>query len=75
MSIYPVKISKWYVEGKPFGKEIPRLKSMLESGYFKCEKCKKSVSMEHGWVMHSITYGGSSDCWCSNECIGYEAVE
>ena len=75
MSIYPVKISKWYVAGKPFGKELPMLESMLNSGHFNCAKCNKQVGMSEGWVLHSITFGGPDERWCSDECIGYEAVE
>ena len=69
MSIYPVKISEWYVEGKPFGEEIEKLKEMLEFACFYCSVCKKPVSRENGYVMHSITFGGASETWCSEECL------
>lgn len=72
MSIYPVKISDWYVKGNPFGKEIPMLKSILDSGYFNCLRCKKPVPWDRGYVMHSITFGGPSECWCSVECLEVE---
>jgi len=73
MSIFPVKISEWYVEGKPFGDQIEMLSSMLDSGYFKCHECGKSVKFDSdGWVYHSITFGGCSTVWCSDNCFNKE---
>ena len=67
MSIYPVKIKEWYVKGKPFGDEIPMLKSLLKS--FPCIVCGSKVEWDKGWVMHSITFGGPNEVWCSDQCI------
>jgi len=67
MSIYPVKINEWYVEGKPFGTEIDTLKMMLP--HIECHRCRKPISWDEGYVMHSITYGGPDAAWCSKECM------
>jgi hypothetical protein len=67
MSVYPVKINKWYVEGEPFGEEIPHLKSILR--YLRCCKCGKKIRWDRGYVMHSITFGGPDNCWCSKKCL------
>lgn len=66
MSIYPVPIAKWYVEGKPFGQEIKTLKWILK--HITCAKCGKPITWDKGWVMHAITWG-YGEGWCSEECL------
>jgi len=67
MSIYPVRIKEWYVEGKPFGECIPMLKGMLN--FYSCIQCGKKIKWNRGYVMHSITYGGPDGRWCSKKCL------
>jgi hypothetical protein len=67
MSIYPVRIKEWYVEGKPFGSEIDTLKMILR--HFTCDKCGKRIRWDRGYVMHSITFGGPCGSWCSKKCL------
>jgi hypothetical protein len=69
MSIYPVRIKEWYVEGKPFGAEMPMLKSMLRC--LPCIQCGKKIRWDRGYVMHSITFGGPDGRWCSKKCLGF----
>jgi hypothetical protein len=65
MSIYPVKINRWYLCGE-WRDEGEFLKSLLPS--IRCETCGKQVTWR-GWVMHSITFGGPCEAWCSKKCL------
>lgn len=71
MSIYPVRINEWYVKGKPFGKEISMLKSLLP--HIKCEECNGKITWDEGYIMHSATFGGPSEAWCSEKCLRDES--
>jgi hypothetical protein len=73
MSIYPVRINEWYVKDRPFGKEVEFLECMLP--HLKCEECKKPITWDEGYVMHSITYGGPDEAWCSALCLYGEIYE
>jgi hypothetical protein len=66
MSIYPVRIKKWYVEDQPFGEHIDMLKAMLK--IYVCKECGGKIGWDEGWVMHSITFGGPDGAWCSKKC-------
>lgn len=68
MSIYPVRIKEWYVKGEPFGDQIPTLKSLIRH-VLDCKVCGKKIPWKTGYVMHSATFGGSYDAWCSEECF------
>ena len=67
MSIYPVPISEWFVEGEAFGPHVETLKDLLP--YLYCEKCNGPVPWEKGYIMHSAAHGGPSDAWCCLECL------
>ena len=72
MSIYPVKIDKWYNKKSSFKTEIKMLKTMLP--YLRCVECGGKIEWSKGYVMHSITFGGPDESWCSLECLkGIEA--
>lgn len=67
MSIYPVPIAEWYVEGEAFGDHIGILKSLLD-GCVVCDTCGGPIPWETGWVMHAITFG-YGEGWCSEKCL------
>lgn len=71
MSIYPVRIREWYLEGQAFGSEIPTLRSILK--YIPCETCKGKIAWDNGWVDHSITFGVGRG-WCSEKCLNGEVT-
>lgn len=67
MSIYPVKITEWYNKNTVFKSEISSLKIMLPN--LKCYKCGGDITWGKGYVMHSITFGGPDEAWCSKKCL------
>ena len=64
--IYPVKINEWYKKGGAFDSEREMLRAILP--HLKCETCGKPVTWR-GWVLHSITFGGPGEAWCSKKCL------
>lgn len=67
--IYKVKIKDWYCNlESEFYKELDNLKEMLPK--MKCIKCGGPITLENGWVDHSVTFQGYFDdmAVCSDEC-------
>ena len=67
MSIYPVKITEWYNQKTEFKSEVKTLKILLPN--LKCHKCGNPIEWKKGYVMHSITFGGPDEAWCSKKCL------
>lgn len=70
MAIYPVNVHDWYDDKESaFYPERKLLKGIMP--YLKCEKCKRSLKRHWKavYVMHSITFGGPSEAWCSLKCL------
>lgn len=70
MSIYPVSVKEWYDDPKnAFYKERGILKLILPNQ--RCYRCRKLMKKiwRRAYVMHSITFGGPSEVWCSLRCL------
>lgn len=73
MSIYPVPIKGWYKDPfdkcdmRAFGGEYKKLKTILP--HLRCHVCSKPITERWGWVMHSITYGGPDEAFCTKKCV------
>lgn len=64
--IFPVRIKEYYETG-PFADEAGTLRDMLP--WLKCAVCKGPISWRSGYVMHSITFGGPDESYCSKKCL------
>ncbi len=73
MPIYPVRIKEWYKipydEGymSAFGSKWELLQEMLP--HIECHVCGKPVKATYGYVMHSITFGGRGEGFCTKKCL------
>jgi len=67
MSIYPVSIQEWFVDGDKHGKKWESLKRILPE--LRCEVCGGAIKQRYGYVMHSITFGGPSEAFCTKKCL------
>jgi hypothetical protein len=70
MSIYPVRITEWYDNKKSaFYSERTLLRGMMT--YAKCDRCGAPMKSKWrtGYVMHSATFGGPNEAWCTKRCL------
>ncbi len=62
MSIYPVKLSKWY----PVGDEMHDIAYYIVQAY-RCYGCDKKLRWKSAFGHHSLPWGHGK-IWCSERC-------
>jgi len=69
MSIYPVRIKKWWPP-KDRTEENVLSRQLIQSllPWHPCMKCGDKVKMRNGWVHHSMPFG-HGDAWCTEYCL------
>lgn len=76
MSIYPVRVKKWFVCSRSFDKDTRKeiklqrdiIKDAIKRGNLECLSCGKSVNnFDTAYVSHAFVYG-FNDAYCNKKC-------